>query len=44
MDGFVDFLEFEELKNYDDYNFADLVVQFPNPDDDSYVDKVVTFK
>lgn len=34
LDGFVTFEEFEELKNYDDYNFADLIITFPNPDDE----------
>lgn len=33
LDGFLTGLEFDDLKrHYDDFNFADLVISFPNPD------------
>lgn len=33
LDGFVTGTEFDELKrHYSDFNFADLVIEFPNPD------------
>ena len=34
LDGFLNQIEFEELKNYDDYNTGDLLLVFPNPDND----------
>jgi hypothetical protein len=34
LDGFMMAQEFEELKNYDDYNFNDLRLVFPHPDDE----------
>lgn len=30
-------LEFEELKSYDDFNFSDLILSFPNPDHEKHI-------
>jgi hypothetical protein len=38
LDGFVNGLEFEELKSYDDFNYTDLMISFPNPDHKNYIE------